>query len=536
MADTMSLDSNENVTKDFTTDTRDIQINELEQNSKELSNDGIPDETEPLKEPCDAKTDLTVASADSAGIRTSLDRRLSEVSSSIDENTQSSINDGDDDEELNDDDNADDDTSSLKSSEPSFKIPTTFDPSKSAIKSLLSDLSESKTETRKVTSSGTKVKKTRRRGSAWSDDETEFLLEIWARQVELVKDRGGDETATCTAVYRLIASEMEKHLYDKSWEQCKTRIHTLKRAYKITKDEINSGAKTITYCRHYDKLGIISGDNPDISPGVLAATLADKRRKTEAENKPRVKLPVKRKLPVGEPPAVVKRPAAPPCPPLPSFSTFAHSSSVTPNSVTSLWQPSQDNLCQTQTGQKTQSILQQSLSTPVKSPLASFPYHSLTSATQNMQEINNNQTPIKSEKTETSFHEQSGQTNLSSSSQWNSFTPLSHGKSLQQGQRQEGQADLERMRIGLEMKKLEVERNKIEMEERQRREERDHQYRMMQLLLFGLGQQNIPQLLNAQGSEVAHAHNTDWSRALESGLVPGGQQKVNEKGLSFSEL
>ncbi|KAH3795986.1 uncharacterized protein LOC127838809 [Dreissena polymorpha] len=155
---------------------------------------------------------------------------------------------------------------------------------------------------------GKPKKKSRRRGSAWSDEETEFLMEIWAREVELVKGKGGDITATCAPVYRLIAQEMTGKGYDKSWEQCKTRIHTLKRAYKITKDEINSGAKTITYCRHFDKLGIICLDNPDITPGVLATTLAQKREKMEAENKTAVRTPVKRKLIVGEPPVtMIKR-------------------------------------------------------------------------------------------------------------------------------------------------------------------------------------------------------------------------------------
>lgn len=388
------------------------------------------------------------------------------------------------------------------------------------------------------------VKKTRRRGTAWSDDETEYLLEIWARQVEVAKDQGGEEGVTCAAVYRFISREMIKKNYDKTWEQCKTRIHTLKRAYKITKDEISSGATTITYCRHFDKLRIICGDNPEISPGILAATLEEKRLIVEAENKPRVRLPVKRKLPVGEPPSTVKKPTVAQSSPLPSFSTFSQTSMSSAASSSTSWYPAQPSKNTDSQSQQNMSVLQRSLSTPVN-PAPGYQQHAVSSHTaypynpqesgsqtsmkgyQGNQEINNNQVHIKPEKVDPTFQSQNAQVNVSPSTQWNSFTPVTNVQNLSQGQ-----DDLERLRLDLEMKRLEVERNKLEMEERQRREERDHQFRMMQLLLIGLGQQNV----NAQGIEVTHAHSTDLSRALESGLVPGGQQTVNEKGLSFSEI
>ena len=305
-----------------------------------------------------------------------------------------------------------------------------------------------------------------------------------------------------------------------------------------SKDEITSGAKTITYCRHFDKLAIISGDNADISPGVLAATLEEKRIEYEAENKPRLRLPVKRKLTVGEPPVPLHDQSESPTTPLPSFSTFAQPNSVSGGSNNTPWYPAESALpacSQSQAGQQTMSALQLSLSTPLKgTPIyqpsampqqSPYQYTTQVLKTETMPEINNNKVTIKSEKVDTGYQ---NQTNVNQSAQWNTFTTV--GNALPRGQGHQTQNDLERLRLDIEMKRLEVERNKIEMEERQRREDRDHQYRMMQLLLFGLGQQGG----NAQCIEVAHS--TDLSRALESGLVPGGQQTVNEKGLSFSEI
>jgi len=389
-------------------------------------------------------------------------------------------------------------------------------------------------------------KKTRRRGTAWSDEETEFLLEIWARQAELVKEKG-EETATCAAVYRLIAREMATKNYDKSWEQCKTRIHTLKRAYKITNDEISSGAKQITYCRHYDKLGIINLDNPEISPGVLAATLEKKRIQRETECKTNVRTPVKRKLVVGEPPKTTTKQSPPSNTPLPSFSTFnTPAPSAAPSVSGNVWYPPTLGATSTSTSPaSTQSALQLSLTAPlmqvpsyqqytITNPQPPpYSFHDDNSNAQNAAPSSSSFSPL-TDANKTSPAAQSESTfrdpNLAQPQQLNTNKPKG------QGQGQGFHSDLERMKLDLEMRRLEVEKDKIEMEERQRREERDHQYRMMQLLLFGLGQQNISQLLAGQGSEVAHAHNPDLSRALESGLVPGGQQTVNEKGLSFSEL
>lgn len=417
--------------------------------------------------------------------------------------------------------------------------------------------------------------KRRRRGSAWTDAETEYLMEVWARQTDIIKQKGGDESVTCAPVYRLISRSMAEQGWDKTWEQCKTRIHTLKRAYKITKDEIAEGCQTITYCRHFDKLEIICGDNSQVSPGMLSFTLEQKRKVREIEGKSGKKQPVRRKLTVGENPNLVKKAnVGSSLINTTNTSQFQGQNSVsyTPSVVSVQTTPSTNTLwfppLQTQQQQRFQLQQQQpqiqlkSLPTPVtvsqtvsgvQQPLqasvlpAAPMYHyqvPLSSGNDGTQvqsyssssEVNNNKASVKSEKPETKNNEDISVKHYEQGLQWNVLTSQqASAQTLTVPQSNTGN-DIERMRLDLEMRKLEVERNKIEMEERQRREDRDHQYRMMQLLLFGLGQQNISQVLSGQSSDVTQAHDAVLSRALENGLVPGGSQKVNEKGLSFSEL
>lgn len=399
-------------------------------------------------------------------------------------------------------------------------------------------------------------KKTRRRGTAWTDDETYFLMEIWARQAETVRLSGGaEEAVVCAPVYRMISKAMVERNYQKSWEQCKTRIHTLKRAYKITRDEMHSGLQTITYCRHFDKLEIINGDNSEITPGMLADTLEKKRKDKEAAGKT-CRVPVKRKLVVGENPINKKQNIATHVRPLPGFGTLRQGL-LAPSNIKV---PDRFRLMSSTSPSNNQTLIPTNLSCPYAAavhPLQQFPinipptppYPCETACVDNetipsvetTPEVNN-RVIVKTEKPDTAFQVIASQNVYShtlpsasvypiTTQQLSSFTPQTAQQTTQQSK-----TDLERMRLDLEIRKLEVERNKIEMEERQRREERDHQYRMMQLLLFGLGQQNISQFLTGQGSEITHAQSTDLSRALENGLVPGGTQTANEKGLSFNDL
>ena len=373
-------------------------------------------------------------------------------------------------------------------------------------------------------------KKTRRRGSAWNDDQTDYLMEVWARHTDSTGTE--DYTVTNAPIYRIISKSMGELGYlDKSSDQCKTRIHTLKRAYKLTKAEIDAGASNITFCRHYEKLRIIMGDEPSTTPKQLAEILLEKRRQKKLSGVETVEVKpnkiknkeskVKRTLDLAStdkslpvPPKQqnkeVSQAPAIPVVPLPAVSSLWNSQGFTfPFPV-----PPVPNIAFPETSY---------ISAPLTTTTPTYPTASVTPQKRLDDEpcdINHNTyVVVKQEKTEPD--------------EYPIFqTPLISKTSDSVSQTKE---EIERMRLDLEMKKIEIERNRLEMEERQRREDRDHQYRMMQLLLMGLGH-NPGVGTFGQGAETEEANQPELSRALEGGLVPGGAQSANEKGLSFSEI
>lgn len=385
----------------------------------------------------------------------------------------------------------------------------------------------------KVNAQPSESKKTKRRGSAWTDDQTDFLMEVWARHTD---STGNEEYAITNApIYRIISKSMGELGYlDKTSDQCKCRIHTLKRAYKLTKAEIDAGAQNITFCRHYEKLKIIMGDDPSTTPKQLAEILAERRRTKQltggdVEQKPKKLKPAaehkaKRSLlldavspdtttqgslpkqPFKEADAV---PQVPQIPPLPAVSSlWNHQSYSFPFAVA----PPVQNVAYQESHYNTpvnnqSGSYHQTVTTPEPSTSPSSSY-----------DINHNTNVIVKQEKE--------------SDGYPVYQPYISKATEAVSQTKE---EIERMRLDLEMKKIEMERNRLEMEERQRREDRDHQYRMMQLLLMGLGH-NPGSGSAGQGSENEEAHQPELSRALEGGLVPGGAQSANEKGLSFSEI
>ena len=393
------------------------------------------------------------------------------------------------------------------------------------------EVNESQTDT--TNSQSERGKKPRRRGTAWTDDQTDFLMEVWARHTD---STGTEEYAITNApIYRIISKSMGELGYlDKTSDQCKTRIHTLKRAYKLTKAEIDAGAINITFCRHYDKLKIIMGDDPSTTPKQLAEILAERRRQkklhgVDSEAKPKKikissEIKVKRTLDQASldksQPAVLPKqphkeiaqvPLVPHVPPLPAVSSLWNSQAYTfPFSA-----PPAPNLTYPETHY---------VSAPLTNHTPSYPNTAVTTepavSPSISYDINHNtNVVIKQEKTEPDCY-----------SVFQAPYVAKTADSVTQTKE-----EIERMRLDLEMKKIEMERNRLEMEERQRREDRDHQYRMMQLLLVGLGHNPGAGSLG-QGTDTEEAHQPELSRALEGGLVPGGAQSANEKGLSFSEI
>jgi ATP-dependent NAD(P)H-hydrate dehydratase len=104
----------------------------------------------------------------------------------------------------------------------------------------------------------------RRRGSAWSDAETLTLLSIW-------EDNGVEEQlespkANNTSIYRTISAEMTDKGYERTPEQCKVRMHTLKRSYRQCKGKMKKSGKGRNTCKYFEQLDAILGTRPASSP------------------------------------------------------------------------------------------------------------------------------------------------------------------------------------------------------------------------------------------------------------------------------
>ena len=64
------------------------------------------------------------------------------------------------------------------------------------------------------------------RGSLWSDEEMRALIAIWGEanvQEEL------DGAVRNKVVYQDISRKLQEQGYNREWEQCKTKIHNLKK-------------------------------------------------------------------------------------------------------------------------------------------------------------------------------------------------------------------------------------------------------------------------------------------------------------------
>ena len=125
----------------------------------------------------------------------------------------------------------------------------------------------------------------RRRGTGWTDEETEALLYIWndmnvERQLEHPKSNN-------TAIYREISKEVLipfgiKELCDRNFEktadQCKTRMHTLRINFRLTKTSLRSSGRGRNVCKFYDKLNEVLGTRPATSPVKIIEPMSKKRK------------------------------------------------------------------------------------------------------------------------------------------------------------------------------------------------------------------------------------------------------------------
>jgi hypothetical protein len=78
-----------------------------------------------------------------------------------------------------------------------------------------------------------------RRGFAWPEAETLILLSIW--EDNGVEEQLENPKANNTSIYRTISAEMTDKDYERTPEQCKVGMHTLKRSYRQCKGAVRGG-------------------------------------------------------------------------------------------------------------------------------------------------------------------------------------------------------------------------------------------------------------------------------------------------------
>ena len=124
-------------------------------------------------------------------------------------------------------------------------------------------------------------KRGRRRGTGWTDEEIETLLDIWNdmnvdQQLEDLKSNN-------TAIYREISKELCDRNFEKTVDQCKTRMHTLRRHFRLTKTSLRSSGRGRTVCKFYDKLNEVLGTKPATSPVKIIEPMNKKRKRSESD-------------------------------------------------------------------------------------------------------------------------------------------------------------------------------------------------------------------------------------------------------------
>jgi hypothetical protein len=123
-----------------------------------------------------------------------------------------------------------------------------------------------------------KRKTGQKRGAAWSDDETRLLLSIW--EEKSVEEQLDDPRVNNVGIYKTISDEMAEKGYVKSSDQCKVRMHTLKRAYRSCKGNMKKSGKGRGTCKFYEELDAILGCRPASSPLKVVESMS--KRKTLA--------------------------------------------------------------------------------------------------------------------------------------------------------------------------------------------------------------------------------------------------------------
>ena len=122
----------------------------------------------------------------------------------------------------------------------------------------------------KRTANSKKAETLKKRGNSWSNEETLVLLGIW--NDNSIEEQLESPLVNNASIYNSISNEILEKEFEKTADQCKIRIHTLKRAYRDCKGKLNKSDKRRRTCKFFEELDAILGTRPASSPVKLIET------------------------------------------------------------------------------------------------------------------------------------------------------------------------------------------------------------------------------------------------------------------------
>lgn len=109
-------------------------------------------------------------------------------------------------------------------------------------------------------------------GTAWTDEETTKLIEIWGEEEIQVQLEGCKRNIH---IYQKIAKELGDVGYERTAVQCREKIKKLRSEYKKIKDNNDETGRKRKGWRYYDAINDVLGCKPATQPPVLVDTLAE---------------------------------------------------------------------------------------------------------------------------------------------------------------------------------------------------------------------------------------------------------------------
>ena len=115
----------------------------------------------------------------------------------------------------------------------------------------------------------------------WGFSETKLLISIWAEEdIQCQLSSMGRKKN----IWFDIAAKLRRNGYQRTGEQCKTRMHNLQRKYKKVKSLNNTTGQEKNSCAFFDELDKVLGHKPSINPSSILESRGGKHQHGRQED------------------------------------------------------------------------------------------------------------------------------------------------------------------------------------------------------------------------------------------------------------